>query len=443
MNWFVDLPIAVRLLLLLPVGAVAGAAINWATYTRAYFKRSISPWSSPPDDAPPRVWSDRLPIIGWWGLRRETAIHGSRFWIRPMAIEIGFTLAIAALYWWDVASQAYLSNPIRTGQLLLDLPFVPDLCAAEHMRFLAHAVLLLFMAVATLIDIDEKTIPDSISVTGTLIGLILVVILPWSLLFHVVRVPALPGLPANGVVIDGLFANVVSTLTFASPNVPSANMGSTEALAIGLACFLAWCFARLDRRWAGRLSWSKAVWLFVARATYGWFFWSRALIAAVGSLGIAMTWHAGGPPWRGLLTALIGMAVGGGIVWLVRIIGRIALKKEAMGFGDVTLMAMIGAFMGWQACLFIFFIAPFAGLVIGILQFALKRDDEIPYGPFLCLATLVVLFRWNSIWKSMAQYFEMPLLIPSVMAVCMAMMLVMLTVYFFIKRFIKRRLGFA
>ena len=100
---------------------------------------------------------------------------------------------------------------------------------------------------------------------------------------------------------------------------------------------------------------------------------------------------------------------------------------------------MIGAFMGWQACLFIFFIAPFAGLVVGILQYVLHRDDEIPYGPFLCLATLVVLLWWNPIWKSMVQYFVVPLLIPSVMGVCMIMMLVLLTVYYLIKR----RLGFA
>ena len=57
-----------------------------------------------------------------------------------------------------------------------------------------------------------------------------------------------------------------------------------------------------------------------------------------------------------------------------------------MGFGDVTLMMMVGAFLGWQAGVVIFFLAPFAGLVVGVLQLVLRRDDEIPYGPFLCLA---------------------------------------------------------
>ena len=59
--------------------------------------------------------------------------------------------------------------------------------------------------------------------------------------------------------------------------------------------------------------------------------------------------------WAALLTALVGLVAGGGIVWVVRLIGAVALRREAMGFGDVTLMAMVGAFVGWQASLIVFF----------------------------------------------------------------------------------------
>ena len=69
-----------------------------------------------------------------------------------------------------------------------------------------------------------------------------------------------------------------------------------------------------------------------------------------------------------------------------------------MGFGDVTLMMMVGTFLGWQACLIAFFLAPFAALVIGIAQFVLRRDDVIPYGPFLCLASRRWSSRWAPIW---------------------------------------------
>ena len=135
-----------------------------------------------------------------------------------------------------------------------------------------------------------------------------------------------------------------------------------------------------------------------------------------------MFWHHGGPHWAGLLTALVGMAVGGGIVWAVRIIGSAAMKREAMGFGDVTLMAMIGAFLGWQASLIIFFLAPFAALVVGLLRLILFRDHEIPYGPFLCLAALVVILCWDTMWAATQLYFAPGWLVPLLLVLCAALM---------------------
>ncbi len=74
-----------------------------------------------------------------------------------------------------------------------------------------------------------------------------------------------------------------------------------------------------------------------------------------------------------LPSSLVGMATGMTLIWSVRLVGRFVLGREAMGFGDVTLMGMIGAFVGWQACILIFFLAPFAGLVLGIINFAAGR----------------------------------------------------------------------
>jgi leader peptidase (prepilin peptidase)/N-methyltransferase len=432
--WFVDLPLVVRILLLLPIGVAAGSVINWAIYRLAYDQRSISPWSSPPNDAPPRKWTDRIPIVGWLGLRREAKLHGNGFWIRPLLIEIGSGLSLAALYWWDISSGAYLGYAIRVPGLVAGMPVIPSVATAAHLRFLAQAVLLFFMAVATFIDIDEKTIPDAVSVTGTWIGLLLAAIFPWSQLTHVIRPQNVAGLPQFGVVIDGVFSKVVTLLTFASPNAPPAGLASLAFLLIGIACLVAWRFSLLDRRWNPRLPLRRAAWLFFARAMHGGLFWRSVLMAIVGTIGIVIVWQRAGIQWLGLFNALLGMAVGGGIVWAVRIIGRVALKKEAMGFGDVTLMAMIGTFVGWQACLFIFFIAPFAGLVVGVAQFIFNRDDEIPYGPFLCMATVVVVLEWARIWKAMYIYFQLPLLIPAAMAVCLVLMLGLLGLFYLIKK---------
>ena len=123
--------------------------------------------------------------------------------------------------------------------------------------------------------------------------------------------------------------------------------------------------------------------------------------------------------------------------WAVRIIGSVTLKKEAMGFGDVTLMAMIGAFVGWQAFLLIFFIAPFAGLVIGLAQWLLNRDHEIPYGPFLCLGTIVVIFQWAAIWNEFWTMFYFAWLVPAIIGGCLVAMFIMLGSY----RMILQKLG--
>ncbi|MGE3776421.1 MAG: prepilin peptidase, partial [Pirellulaceae bacterium] len=89
---------------------------------------------------------------------------------------------------------------------------------------------------------------------------------------------------------------------------------------------------------------------------------------------------------------------GGGPVWAVRIVGSSALGQEAMGFGDVTLMAAIGAFTGWQATLIIFFLAPFSAVFIAITQFLLTRRHDIAFGPYLCASAVIWLTHSGALW---------------------------------------------
>jgi hypothetical protein len=109
-----------------------------------------------------------------------------------------------------------------------------------------------------------------------------------------------------------------------------------------------------------------------------------------------------------------------------------------MGFGDVTLMMMIGTYVGWQAGLIIFFVAPFAGLVIGVGQMVLRRGDVIPYGPFLCLGTLAVILRWGTVWnrETLQPLFSMGWLVLMVMVVGMLLLGILLAIW----RVIKMRL---
>ena len=105
-------------------------------------------------------------------------------------------------------------------------------------------------------------------------------------------------------------------------------------------------------------------------------------------------WH------QALLRSAIGAASGYGALWLVAVLGKLAFKKEAMGGGDVKLMAMFGAFFGWQSLPFILFAASLAGSVIGVGLILAKRREAtggiIPFGPFLCMGALAWMF-WGPV----------------------------------------------
>lgn len=96
--------------------------------------------------------------------------------------------------------------------------------------------------------------------------------------------------------------------------------------------------------------------------------------------------------WKqALISSLLGAFIGGGIIYITRVLGNIAFKKESMGGGDVKLMAMLGAFLGWKMAVLIFFIAPFFGAPVGLYLKFKKKCDIIPYGPYLSMASFVAI----------------------------------------------------
>ena len=105
----------------------------------------------------------------------------------------------------------------------------------------------------------------------------------------------------------------------------------------------------------------------------------------------ALTWK------HGLMDSVIGALAGGGIIYLTGFLGKLAFKKEAMGGGDVKLMAMLGAFLGWKLAILIFFLAPFFGTPAGLYIKFVKKHDIIPYGPYISIAGFVVMIWGNKI----------------------------------------------
>ncbi|MBW8004361.1 MAG: prepilin peptidase [candidate division NC10 bacterium] len=90
------------------------------------------------------------------------------------------------------------------------------------------------------------------------------------------------------------------------------------------------------------------------------------------------------------LDALLGMLVGGGILYLVAVFSR-----GGMGGGDIKLTAMVGALLGWRAALLTIFLGTLSGSVIALVLLASgkkSRKDPMPFGPFLALGAVLALF---------------------------------------------------
>ncbi|GLI37071.1 A24 family peptidase [Geobacter hydrogenophilus] len=105
-------------------------------------------------------------------------------------------------------------------------------------------------------------------------------------------------------------------------------------------------------------------------------------------------------PWLGWKSSLIGIVAGGGSLLAVAWLYELLTKKEGMGGGDIKLLAMMGAFLGWRSVPFIIFASSLIGSVIGVtLMLVQKKDTKlaIPFGPFLAAGAVLYIFFGKAI----------------------------------------------
>ncbi|HEV7279679.1 MAG TPA: A24 family peptidase [Pirellulaceae bacterium] len=424
MAFLSDLPLPVMLAALALLGAVVGSFVNAAIYGFAWDekRRRIGPWARRENGVLDRRSTDFVPILGWWSLRREASLHGSRFWIRPALIEVAWAVALPWLFW------RYVEQGHAFPERLL--PLTSDLLPWGLTLFAFHAGLLAALCAATFIDFDEQIIPDQITVVGTLIALALSP-------FVYVHPPIATVASVAGPDAVPLFAS-------RPLNWPSS-FESGWGLGYALAAFGIWCLALIPWlrpqvlfRTLGRSPSRAARWFVAAPLREG----ARPLtflclgVLIVGCAAVVGVYWRGGTAWQGLLTSLLGLAFGGGLIWAIRIVASTAIGKEAMGFGDVTLMAMIGAALGWQPTLVTFFLAPFAALGIAVVQFAITRRNDIAFGPYLSLGAAIAAIWWAPIWEEWAgELFRMGVFIPQAVGACVILMGAMLFVWRLVKRY--------
>jgi len=107
--------------------------------------------------------------------------------------------------------------------------------------------------------------------------------------------------------------------------------------------------------------------------------------------------------------SLIGILAGGGVLYAIAVGYYLLRKQEGMGGGDIKLLAMIGAFLGWQSLLFVIFFSSLSGTIIGIAVLAKQGKggaSRIPFGPFLSAAALCFLFFQEQIFYYFNMYLQ-------------------------------------
>lgn len=167
-------------------------------------------------------------------------------------------------------------------------------------------------------------------------------------------------------------------------------------LLTGTLFFLLW--------WVRGCTWTTPIFIFYTCAlVVGAFIDIEHLILpdriTLGGMVVGVLLSVAWPPVQGefarlpaLWSSLIGLALGYGLLWLVAVLGKAALKREAMGMGDWKLLGAIGACLGWKAVLFTVLVSSLTGTLIGFSFILLGKKEwqsRIPYGPHLALAAVV------------------------------------------------------
>ncbi|MSR43808.1 MAG: prepilin peptidase [Phycisphaerales bacterium] len=368
------LPHLIGLGFVFALGGCVGSFVNVTSLRIPEGMSVVAPPSRCPICGRRLTWYQNLPILGWIFARGRCWSCRSVIPFRYVAIELIAGGLFAAYYavvfvaspsgWWAPGGAAWF----QSNGFLTTLP-----------AFLAVVFLLGSLLAATLTDLRSFTIPLAFTLTPTVLGLG-----AWT--------------------IQGLMTPSRIGIPWPIPLAGPATCGLVIGAGIGvlIALFLLWRGA-ITRSFGDYHEHIKDGELLAdyphARREMVRELVFLAPIVVLGLLG----WLAGlsvsvTPPLfvQSLCSAGFGYLVAAGMMWLVRVVATSIKGIEAMGMGDVHLMGAAGAVLGWVDPVIAFFLAPFSGLgwiAISGLWGAVRPGTsrrEIPYGPHLALAIVVV-----------------------------------------------------
>lgn len=384
----IALPHAIHAMFIFALGACVGSFINVVAIRLPMGMGLVQPPSRCPVCGRRLSWHENIPVFGWFIVRGRCRTCGTRVSPAYAAVEVLVGALFAGLY-----LLLFAVDPAGRWGGSWPLWFQQTGFYASMPAFLAVCALIAALVAATLSDLRTYLIPIQVTAWPTAIGcaawMLQATLGPASAPAHALWRERWP-LPLPDWTMVGLATGAVAGLALSNILLRAGKI---------LPSFHDYHeYQAADSPFADYPHARREIWREIR----------FVLPAAAGGVAGALIAHliatpadsAGSLPPLPLAAAAapaMGYLVGAGLVWIVRVLGTLAKGVEAMGMGDVHLMGAAGAVLGWIDPTVAFFFAPFIGLgwiavsaVTGRMRGGGRR--EIPYGPHLAIAVLLVVF---------------------------------------------------
>jgi leader peptidase (prepilin peptidase)/N-methyltransferase len=400
------MPHLIFITFLFALGASIGSFLNVVVWRLPRDESLVHPPSRCPKCGNGLKWYDNIPVFGWLKLRGKC-----RFCKLPISPRYPIVEAATGLLF-----VFYYAMYFLPGGKAPPIPVPPHAIAGLHAEklftcpsgilfvdgweiYALYMLLICVLLAASLIDAENFFIP---------IGMIWYLIVPAGLAWHaIIDKPRSPGTlivsPMTGALaLGGGVGLLVSYLLWRFGILPSSFADGGPLLEVEKEAIEK---ERNAAKAAGREAEEEELpqytkqqirremrkeMLFLLPPLVGavLFLYLTLKVVPVNSLWAGwMTYH-----WfAALMGSVFGLLIGGAVVWLTRILGTLGFGREAMGMGDVHLMAGVGAVIGAGASTVAFFIAPFFGIALAIYMLLTGKRREVPYGPYLSMGTAAVM----------------------------------------------------
>lgn len=363
------------------MGAFIGSYLGVIAYRVPRGQSIVKPPSHCSDCGTVLRWSDNIPLLGWLILRGRCRWCGARIPLAVWLIEVVTAALTAAVCWWVFAQPDVVASPLAfaAGAAAEWLWLAPVLATV------ALLIGLWVLVVSTLTDLEHMIIPDELSKPMQVVAPFLALVISGALL-DAHASAYIVSLYSTSQSVDGLSMGMW-TFTDGILRVLLIAVGAMILLAVSLP-FARWVYGT---RLRGAFPWRDedhrafaiGVWWFII-----------ALIPAMLLLGIAGAFAQvddQGPnlwAWTAFLltNSIFGSLLGWYLPYTVGLLGSWAFGRNAMGYGDVKMLAWMGAFLGPVGVLYTFFLASVYGSLVGIPLRLLGGGREIPFGPYLVAA---------------------------------------------------------